>query len=120
MDKYVREAKERPLTNVNHLSRWSSEPFERERDDIMFSEEDAKWLHYPHSDALVVKVKIGSTNIHRVLVDNGTYNAYKRIGFLDKEMSPSDGHLYRFIGASVEVKGIVQLLVRLGDGPCKS
>lgn len=40
--------------------------------DIMFTEEDAKWVHHPHSDALVVKIKIGTNKIYRVLVDNGS------------------------------------------------
>lgn len=90
----------------------------------MLSEEDAKWVHHPYTDALTVKIKIRTTNIYRVLVDNGiavnvwTYDVYKRLGFPDKEMTPSGGHLYGFTGASVEVKGTVQLLISLGNDPC--
>ena len=39
---------------------------------IEFSEDDARRLHYPHDDALVVSLQIGDYNMHRVLVDNGS------------------------------------------------
>ncbi|XP_074362952.1 uncharacterized protein LOC141703295 [Apium graveolens] len=66
MDRYAREAKDKPLTNVNHLSQRPPELFEREADDIVFKENDAKWVHYPHTDALVIKMKIGTRiNLNR-------------------------------------------------------
>ena len=37
---------------------------------IGFSENDARRLHHPHDDALVVSLQIGDYNMHRVLVDN--------------------------------------------------
>ena len=39
---------------------------------IGFSEEDARRLHHPHDDALVVSLQVGDYNMHRVLVDNGS------------------------------------------------
>jgi len=38
---------------------------------IGFSEEDARRLHHPHDDALVVSIQVEDYNMHRVLVDNG-------------------------------------------------
>ena len=38
---------------------------------IGFSEEDTRRLHHPHDDALVVSLRVGDYNMHRVLVDNG-------------------------------------------------
>ena len=38
---------------------------------IGFSEEDARRLHHPHDDALVVSIHVRDYNVHRVLVDNG-------------------------------------------------
>ena len=38
---------------------------------IEFLEDDARRLHHPHDDALVVSLQIGDYNMHRVLVDNG-------------------------------------------------
>ena len=39
---------------------------------IEFSEKDARRLHHPHDDALVVSIWIGDYNTHWVLVDNGS------------------------------------------------
>ena len=124
MERYAREAKGLPLTNVHHLHDRPPHFFKGENADILFTEEDAKWVHHPHADALVVKVKIGTNNIHRVLVDNGsaanilTYDVYGKMGLLDKDLSPPVGHLYGFTGASVAVKGIIRLPVTLGNEPC--
>ena len=34
--------------------------------------EDAKRLYYPHDIVLVVSIRVGDYNTHRVLVDNGS------------------------------------------------
>ena len=39
---------------------------------IKFSEENARRLHHPHDDALVVSMQVGDYNMHRVLVNNGS------------------------------------------------
>ena len=39
---------------------------------IGFLEEDARRIHHPHNDALVVSIRVGDYNTHRVLVDNGS------------------------------------------------
>ena len=39
---------------------------------IRFSEENARHLHHPHNDALIVSKRIGDYNTHRVLVNNGS------------------------------------------------
>ena len=39
---------------------------------IGFSKEDARRFHHPHDDALVVSIRVGDYNVHRVLVDNGS------------------------------------------------
>ena len=53
---------------------------------IGFTEEDARRLHHPHDNALVVSIQIGDYNTYRVLVDNGSstdilyYPAFQQIG----------------------------------------
>ena len=37
---------------------------------IRFMEEDARCLHHPHDDALVVSIRMGDYNTHQVFVDN--------------------------------------------------
>ena len=44
----------------------------RESPIIGFSEEDARRLHHPHDDALVVSVHVGDYNVHQMPVDNGS------------------------------------------------
>ena len=39
---------------------------------IGFSEEDARHIHHSYDDALIVSIRIGDYNMHRVLVDNGS------------------------------------------------
>ena len=57
---------------------------------IGFSEEDARRLHHPHDDELIVSIRVGDYNMHRVLVDNGSladipyYPAFQQIG-IDRE-----------------------------------
>ena len=36
---------------------------------IGFTEEDARHLHHPHDDALVVSIRVGDYNTYMVLVD---------------------------------------------------
>ena len=45
---------------------------QKESPIIGFSEEDARHLHHPQDDALVVSIQIEDYNMHRVLVDNGS------------------------------------------------
>ena len=62
----------------------------REDRIIEFLEEDARRLHHPHDDALVVSIRVGDYNMHRVLVDNGSsidilyYPAFQQMR-IDKE-----------------------------------
>ena len=52
---------------------------------IEFSKEDARRLHHPHDDALVVSIWVRDYNIHRVLVNNGSsadihyYSAFQQM-----------------------------------------
>ena len=44
----------------------------RESPIIGFLEDDAIRLHHPHDDALVVSLRVGDYNVHRMLVNNGS------------------------------------------------
>ena len=71
-ERYVRETKERPLTNVHNVDKRPTKQFKGENDDITFSESDAHLVHHPHYDALVITVMMANNNVHRILVDNGS------------------------------------------------
>ncbi|XP_074346144.1 uncharacterized protein LOC141684906 [Apium graveolens] len=97
--------------------------FGGEADDITFTEADARHVHHPHNNALVVTIFIGGLNVHKVLVDNGSsynilsYATYQKMGLLDKEMSPAYNELFDFTGGLMCVIGRVKLPVTLGDEP---
>ena len=39
---------------------------------IIFTNEDARWLHHPHDDAIVIILTIANYTTRRVLIDNGS------------------------------------------------
>ena len=95
----------------------------RESPIIGFSEEDARRLHHPHDDALVVSIQIEDYNMHRVLVDNGSsadilyYPALQQMGIDREWLIPTNAPLVSFGGTSVLPLGAITLSVVVGDYP---
>ncbi|XP_075650162.1 uncharacterized protein LOC142620721 [Castanea sativa] len=69
-----KKARKTYLRTVQNIQMTSSAPKMSRIDNppIGFSKEDARRLHHPHNNALVVTIQAGDYNIHRVLVDNGS------------------------------------------------
>ena len=69
-----RKARKTYLKMVQNVQLTGSVPkiVRRESPILGFSEEDARRLHHPYDDALVISIRIGDYNVHRVLVDNGS------------------------------------------------
>ena len=90
---------------------------------IKFSEDDARRLHHPHDDALVVSLQIGDYNMHRVLVDNGSsadilyYPAFQQMRIDKERLSPTNAILVGFGGTKVFPLGAITLAVTAGDYP---
>ena len=80
---------------------------------IGFSKEDARTLYHPHDDALVVSLRIGDNNMHRVLVDNSSstdilyYPAFQQMR-IDKE---------QLVPINAPLVGAITLSVTVGDYP---
>ena len=97
-------------------SRWESPIFG-------FSEEDARRLHHPHDDALVVSIRIRDYNVHRMLVDNGNsadilyYPAFQQMGIDKARLIPTNALLVGFGGTRVFLLGAVILSITVGDYP---
>ena len=95
----------------------------RESPIIGFSMEDARRLHHPHDDALVVNVRVRDYNMHRMLVDNGSsadilyYTAFQQIGINRARLTPTNAPLVGFGGTRVLSLGAITLLVTIGDYP---
>ena len=94
---------------------------QRESPIIGFSEEDARCLHHPHDDRLVVSIRVGDYNVHRVLVDNGSsadilyYPAFQQMGIDRARLIPMNALLVGFGGTRVFPLGVVTLSVTVGD-----
>ena len=54
------------------ISRRPSKAMKVDNPAINFTEEDARWLHHPQDDALVIILSIADFNTRWVLVDNGS------------------------------------------------
>ena len=95
----------------------------RESPIIGFSEEDARRLHHPHDNALVVNIRIKDYNMHRVLVDNGSsadflyYPAFQQMGIGREQMIPTNAPLDGFGGTRVLPLGAITSSVVVGDYP---
>ena len=90
---------------------------------IKFSEEDARCLHHPHDDALVISIWVGDYKTHRVLVDNRSfadilyYLAFQRMTIDKERLVPTNNPLVWFGGTKVYPLGVVTLPVTVGDYP---
>ena len=86
-------------------------------------EEDARHLHHPHNDALVVIIRVGDYNTHRVLVDNGNsadilyYPAFQQMRIKRERLILTNAPLVGFGGIRVHPLGAVTLPVTVEDYP---
>ena len=76
--------------------------FKHEDEPITFTEEDARRIHFPHNDTLVVTVQIRNMKVHRSLIDNRSYvdimylNALQKMGIDAKNLQATTTSLYSF------------------------
>ncbi|XP_074377549.1 uncharacterized protein LOC141719065 [Apium graveolens] len=72
LERYAREARFRPLTDIHRVETRPPKVFKGEYMDINFREADVGWVHHPHNDALVISLQIGTKNVSTDFVDNGS------------------------------------------------
>ena len=95
----------------------------RESPIIGFLKEDARRLHHPHDDALVISIRVGDYNMHRMLVDNGSsanilyYPVFQQMGIGRERLILTNTSLVSFGGTRVLPLGAVTLSVMVGDYP---
>ena len=116
-------AKTSPPTQVYKTEERHAKHARRELEDIIFTKVDARWVHHPHANALVITAQIANSDIHRLMVDDGNVvdilylDAYKRIGLDDNALSPATSPLYGFTRDHVMPKGTTKLAVTMGEHP---
>ena len=69
--RYAQEVRHAPRVLVHKTDVYPLKGIIREPRDIVFIEADAKWVHHPHTNALVITIKIANNIVHKMLVDNG-------------------------------------------------
>ena len=63
-DKYAKEAKTSPQIHVHRTDERPTRCVQREIEDIVFTEVGARWVHHPHTDALVITAKVANNSVH--------------------------------------------------------
>ena len=117
-DKYATNAKNPPPVQVHRM-----EVNIAFRKDIVFREVNARWVHHPHVDALVIIARVTNNNIHRLMVDDGSIvdilyrNTYKRMGLTEDELDPNSSPLYGFTRDHIVPKGVAKLTITVGEHP---
>ena len=90
---------------------------------VIFIEDDARRLHHPHDDALLINLSIVDFNTRRVLVDNGSsadilyYPAFQQMRIDREQLLPSDAPLVGFGDTKVFPVGTIALSVTIGTYP---
>ena len=69
-NRYLREAREGPVTTVSSPDQRPAKQTRGEAEDITFSERDARHIRHLHCDALVINAMIANNNVHKILVNN--------------------------------------------------
>jgi len=120
---YAREAKEKFNQRFMNVSGREAKVARHEDAEITFSELDARGVHFPQCDALVVEAMIGNHMVCRILVDNGSSvdilyaDCLDKMGIPRSRLQNSAQPLYGFTGDSVIPEGAIELPMTIGDRP---
>lgn len=90
---------------------------------IIFIEQDAQHVHFPHSDPLVVEMQIPNMIVERVLVDTGSSvnilykSSLERMDLSSKDLEPCNQTIYNFLGEDMTPSGMIKLPITAGTLP---
>ncbi|KAL5564906.1 hypothetical protein UlMin_028070 [Ulmus minor] len=85
-------------------------------DPIVFTEGEARGLWHPHTDAIVVTLRIAGRKVFRILVDNGSSadilfkSTFNRMNLVGVKIEPTASSLSGFTGDSISSEGIDKCL----------
>ncbi|XP_057505216.1 uncharacterized protein LOC130788530 [Actinidia eriantha] len=94
---------------------------EAEKECITFSRADLERVQHPHSDPLVVKLRIGGYDVKRILVDTRSsvevlyYDLFKQLKLSQDELKPARASLVEFNAQAHWPLGTVSLKTRAGS-----
>ena len=87
---------------------------------IFFFDEDLRYVQTPYDDPLVVKLRIGDSDVKRVLIDQGSYseimypNLFHGLGLKQSDLQPYDAPLVGFSGKSIWPMGWITMAIHTG------
>jgi hypothetical protein len=90
---------------------------------VTFSEDNARGIHQPHDDPLIVTMTIAGFITRRVLIDNGSsvdiiyLPTYQQMKIDKVRLRPIDISLVGFIGDKVNPSGVVSLMIEASTYP---
>ncbi|GFZ00954.1 hypothetical protein Acr_14g0005890 [Actinidia rufa] len=94
---------------------------ETERDCVTFSRAELERVQHPHSDQLVVQLRIGGYDVKRILVDTGSsvevmyYDLFKQLKIPQEQLKPARAPLVGFNAQAHWPLGTVSLKTRAGS-----
>ena len=113
------------LREVQNVQIFGRQPRTIREDEpaITFMDEDARRLHHPHDDAIVITLTIANYTTRRVLIDNGSstnilyYLAFQQMRINKDLLCPVNVPLIGFRGMKILLVGTISLLVVVGSYP---
>ena len=119
------KSKKTYLKVVQNVQLFGRSPRMRSMDEpsISFIDKDAKRIHHPHDDTIVITLLIANCTTRRVLVDNGSsadilyYLAFQQMRLERDQLRPVCSPLIKFGGMKVQPVGTITLPVVVGSYP---
>nr|XP_023898138.1 uncharacterized protein LOC112010012 [Quercus suber] len=124
MLKSLKKAQGREINSI-HLRLPPMKMPKNNEPDIVFLEKDHCGIKQPHSDPLVIMLKVEEFNIHQVLVNNRSLAdiiyllAFQQMKLDKKRIRPFTSPLVSFTGGRIVPRGIVTLIVITGTYPAQ-
>ncbi|XP_058076315.1 uncharacterized protein LOC131224885 [Magnolia sinica] len=90
---------------------------------ISFTKEDARGIHHPHDDALVVTLMITNRRVFRILINTGSSadvlftQAFDKMGAERSALRPVHTPLIEFSGGQILPEGVISLPLTTGNSP---
>ncbi|GFY97770.1 hypothetical protein Acr_12g0003110 [Actinidia rufa] len=115
------EDEDLPLGTIHMIGEPSHPTAKAERECITFSRADLERVQHPHSDPLVVQLRIGGYDVKRILVDTRSsvevmyYDLFKQLKLPQDELKPARALLVGFNAQSHWPLGTVSLKTRAGS-----
>ena len=116
-----RAAHLREVFQIRDSAQMALVPLKKEStEQIVFTNQDLEGVQLPHSDALMVTLRIGEFDVKRILIDPGSSveimyeSLFKGLGLERKDLNLAEGPLSGFSGETVVPSGKVTINVRAG------